>query len=248
MVSYEYISFSMKKKPFISVVVPAYNEENWIGKCLLALSAQNIPQREYEIIVVDNNSTDKTGYIAKKHHTRVVKENRKGNVYALITGIRRARGDIILLTDADTVVPESWIREYRTFFESHPLAVGATGPFRYTDGATYVQIYTKTLNRLCPRLLVSTMTGTNMGFRRDAYRKVGGFDPEINLQGDSNIGYKFQKIGYVGFLSKNSVQTSGRRFPNAFMLTKEIIMRILNHLHIRFTNKAVVFDFDDIRT
>jgi glycosyltransferase involved in cell wall biosynthesis len=88
--------------PKVSVVMPAFNEEKAIGSVIdgfrKELEAKKVP---YEIVVANNNSTDMTAEIALKHGARVVKEERQGYGYACIKALKEARGEIIILTEAD---------------------------------------------------------------------------------------------------------------------------------------------------
>src|ERR1700683_4962510 len=91
----------------ISVVIPAYNEEKYIGACL-----ENIikfePENLLEIIVVNNASTDGTAEAAAFPKTRVVNEPHKGLTWARQRGLLEARGDLIVCVDADSLMPEDW--------------------------------------------------------------------------------------------------------------------------------------------
>lgn len=90
----------------ISIVIPAYNEQDYIGGCLESVYRQIGPQDE--VIVVDNNCSDQTVSIAKKWPVKVVKESRQGKIFARTTGMNRARHQIIARIDADTVLPFGW--------------------------------------------------------------------------------------------------------------------------------------------
>src|SRR3989338_7574776 len=93
---------------YISVVIPVYDEEVLLGKCLQALSHQKRPPNE--IVVVDNNSTDASVKIARQFEkVRVVTETRQGMAYARDCGFKNARGDIVCQTDADSLPPYDWI-------------------------------------------------------------------------------------------------------------------------------------------
>src|ERR1035437_8508182 len=110
----------------ISVVVAAYNEEKDLPKCLTAITTQDFPKDDYEIIVVDNNSTDKTAEIAKSFGARVVQESKQGNTPAVKKGMDSATGEIIANTDADTVVFPDWLSTVKEIFADKDV-VGATG-------------------------------------------------------------------------------------------------------------------------
>jgi glycosyltransferase involved in cell wall biosynthesis len=97
--------------PFVSVVVPLYNEERWIDECLRALSAQQYPEDRYEILVIDNNSTDRSAErVALYPRVRLLREPVQGDFAARNRGIVEARGDILAFTDADTAPHPDWIR------------------------------------------------------------------------------------------------------------------------------------------
>lgn len=97
--------------PFISIVVPLYNEERWIDECIPALLAQDYPQDRHEIIVVDNNSTDRSAErVARYPRVRLLRQPVQGDFAARNLGISEARGEILAFTDADTAPHADWLR------------------------------------------------------------------------------------------------------------------------------------------
>jgi len=84
-----------------SVIIPARNAARTIGECLLAVLSQSVPRSLYEIIVVDDGSTDATARIARSHNVRVIPQPPLGVAAARNTGARAARGEILLFVDAD---------------------------------------------------------------------------------------------------------------------------------------------------
>ena len=115
----------------ISVVIPAYNEQDTLGRCLVSLQAQT--QKADEIIVVDNNSTDSTVRIAKQYDATVVSETSQGIMPAVFTGMSASSGDIIARCDADSVLPPNWLESIYAEFAEHPDAVAVTGPGEFYD-------------------------------------------------------------------------------------------------------------------
>lgn len=102
------------KNPKVSVIIPAYNEEKTLRRCLE--SVLNQTYKNYEVIVVDNNSTDKTKEIIKKFQDKNKKvryafERYRSRGAARNAGIKVAQGEIIAMTDSDCIVPENWIKE-----------------------------------------------------------------------------------------------------------------------------------------
>ena len=117
-------------RPFISVVIPAYNEEKYLPHCLKALKNQTYPKDRFDITVVDNNSKDKTAKIAKALGAKVITEKKQGHVFALNTGMTRAKGMLIAATDADTEVKKNWLEVIEGAF-SDPEVVAVTGSAHY---------------------------------------------------------------------------------------------------------------------
>jgi len=112
-------------RPKISVIIPAFNEEKYLPACLESLRKQSF--RDFEVIVVDNNSTDRTGEIARNYGFKVVEEKRQGMIPARERGFREAKAQIIARTDADTVVTPNWLKVIDESFRKNPFVVGMTG-------------------------------------------------------------------------------------------------------------------------
>ena len=127
-----------KENPLtISVVIPAYNEEKYLPLILQSIKKQSLTP--FEIIVADNNSTDRTAEIAKEYGARVVHVKEQGNVYAMKGGLDAARGDIIAGVDADTVVSTNWIEVINSAFRDDQV-VGATGSIRIADKTAFTSL------------------------------------------------------------------------------------------------------------
>ncbi len=104
-----------KKQLTLSVIIPAYNEEHHLKACLDSLAAQTV--KPDEVIVVDNNSTDKTPAIAKQYSfVRLVKEPKQGVVFARDKGFNEASSQLIGRIDADTILPADWISYIHNFY------------------------------------------------------------------------------------------------------------------------------------
>ena len=124
----------------LSVVVPAFNEEAYIGDCLRSLLHQ-IDQID-EVIVVDNGSTDGTRSIVADiagscDKVRLLTERRRGVIPARNTGLGAASAEILARIDADTYVDPGWAQAIRTFFSTNHEYDAATGPFSYHDGPNF---------------------------------------------------------------------------------------------------------------
>lgn len=156
-------------EPIISVIIPAYNEEKYLPDCLEALRHQDFPL-PYEIIVVDNKSTDKTPEIARKFGAKVINESQKGLLVSRDKGIRNAKGEIIAITDADTLVPKNWLLEIYREFKNDKNLVFLSGPYTTYDGPLWNKIWVKNvfflINFLAKIKIYLHSSGCNKAFKK----------------------------------------------------------------------------------
>ncbi|MBC7553778.1 MAG: glycosyltransferase [Taibaiella sp.] len=180
---------------FISVIIPARNESGNIGACIDALLVQKYHHQLYEIIVVDDHSTDGTADIVRGYaDSRVqcialadfIMPGEKMNSYkkaAIAAGISKSGGELIVTTDADCVAPNAWLRNLACVFEQQapsmivgPVIYNSTGgllpvfqliDFMGMQGVTAASHSLK-LGNMC--------NGANLAFTREAFNKVNGYE------------------------------------------------------------------------
>ena len=234
----------MKKTTLISVVVPTYNEESSIGRCLTALKNQTFPQKDYEIIVVDNNSTDKTTQTVSKIGVKIFSEKMQGYVFALIKGCSRAKGEIIAITDADTLVSRDWLEKiYQAFREDSQVAyLGGKAIF---EPKTFLSILIEPVWNLGCWLL-GFGPGFNLAFRKRVYRKIGGFRKEVNFDTDVDFCLRARKEGKVVFLWDNPVVSSSRHFRGIGGMIY-CLKGAINIISLFLFEKAPFFQFGEVR-
>ena len=208
----------------VSFVVPAYNEEALLPRCLEAITAEIARSgRAAEIVVVDNASTDRTREVAlATPGVRVVVEEERGLVPARRAGHRAARGKLIANIDADTIVPEGWLERTLSEFARDPDLVGLSGPYIYYDSPRSVRVAAACFYRcafvayLVVRFVMhagSMMQGGNFVVQRDALERAGGFDSEFRFYGeDTDLARRLSKVGSVKFSFRLVAFSSGRRF------------------------------------
>ena len=169
----------MKKTSLkISIVIPAYNEQDQIASCLEAIS--RLEDQPYEVVVVDNMSTDNTAKIAAQFpFVKVIKESKRGVVYARDCGFNAARGDIIGRIDVDTILTADWTAKLAEIFKDDSVQAVSGGLHFYDIGlsclvdradaywrAWMAKRMTKTNNMF--------LFGSNMAIRRSAWQAVKG--------------------------------------------------------------------------
>lgn len=175
--------------PFVSVVVAARNESHHIDACLTSLLNQDYPRTRYEVIVVDDHSEDDTLCRARRYEgprLRVLSlgEEREGKQRALDYGIEQSHGEIVASTDADCVVPKTWLRSLVEHFdEKTGVVVGFSTLDAPDDGESlFVKIQSLELLGLFAAFagalrwnLAVACTGNNLAYRRVVYQEFGGF-------------------------------------------------------------------------
>jgi len=196
--------------PRVSVVVPARNEEDYIGTCLDALFHQEPPPDE--VIVVDNGSKDATARIAKEKGARVVREPEPGVHRARQAGLEAARFEVVAQTDADTRVLPGWIAAIKRGFED-PDTVVTYGPIALYEAPVldrWLARYAFPLFlRLTALLGQPNVSGANHAVRREAALAVGGYDRPYAE--DIHLAKKLARLGRIRYLPNQRVLTSGRR-------------------------------------
>lgn len=162
----------------VSIVIPAYNEERHLRSCLEAITRQSA--QAYEIIVVDNNSSDRTAAIARSFKgVRVVSESRQGRNFARDAGFNAARGEIIGRIDADIVLPEQWVAHVQHFYAqlgNKQKAWSGAGLFYNVHFARLVSFAYGLLAFRLNKLLLGhyTLWGSNMAITKAQWLAVRG--------------------------------------------------------------------------
>ena len=180
---------------FVSIIVPAYNEAKHIQECITSLKSQNYPKNSYEIIVVDNESTDNTAQIASNNEVKLL-EKQPGNVGRMRNlGAKEARGEIVAFIDADCVVDPEWISR-ATELVSHQENAVFGGGCLLPPNPTIVEKYwlLGTPEAMLPRDLI----GASIVLRKNIFEEVGGFNEEITSGEDTELSKQAQNSGCTG--------------------------------------------------
>jgi peptidoglycan-N-acetylglucosamine deacetylase len=217
----------------ISVVIPAYNEEKLIGETLESLKKQDF-KGEYEIIVVDNGSWDKTAQVALSMGVKVVSCPQKGVAYARQQGAEAARGEIIVQADADTLYPTWWLTRIDSQFKRHPKAVAVAGTFIYKNppwwaGIEYfLRVFFGMLSALfCGRPLV--ISGANFAFYKKALFQIGGYEYNAYSSDQINIATRLSGVGKVIYDGRLYCATSNRSVAKPVLSIFVAFMRHLSY-------------------
>lgn len=198
------------RKPFISVIIPAHNEEQFLPPTLEALQRQNYPH--YEVIVVANGCRDRTTEAARAFGAKVVELKQRGLGPARNTGAREARGDLLVFLDADTLLdPGALAVIAREFGARH--AMGTVKGIPDSKRASYKLFYFWK-NFLHKSHAHHGSSGVIICWK-DQFEAAGGFDNELYLRENSDLMKKLRRFGGYKYVAGAAAVTSMRRYEKA---------------------------------
>ncbi len=184
----------------VSVVVPAYNAEKTVEACLRSLLDQTVPSSDYEVLLVDDGSTDRTGALAQQFPIRYFHQENRGPAAARNLGVENARGDIILFTDSDCVAKRDWVESMTRPFENGDIG-GVKGAYRTEQKglvARFAQVeFEERYELLNKHTYIDFVDSYSAAFRTSDFLKAGGFDtsfPRANNE-DTELSYKLARMG-----------------------------------------------------
>jgi cellulose synthase/poly-beta-1,6-N-acetylglucosamine synthase-like glycosyltransferase len=243
----------------MSFVIPAYNEEAYIGACVRSARREiRACGCDGEIIVVDNASTDHTAAVASAWpDVRVVFEPRKGLLFARQRGFEESCGDLLACIDADTIVPRGWIGRAMREFARNPRLACLSGPYVYYDLSSAVRVIV-TLWYLVALLFLgyinqylfrtgAMVQGGNYVVRRSALEKIGGYNTGIAFYGeDTDLARRLIRVGKVRFTPRLSLPASGRRLRKEGVFQTGVAYA-LNGLSVLTRGRPSTQKYTDIR-
>lgn len=213
----------MSDLPFISVIIPTYNRSRLLQQTVDTILAQTYPRQRWELILVDNGSTDDTArviaeMIARDEHVRGLTEKRKGAHFARNLGALAARGDLLYFTDDDMLAEPDMLERIVEGFDADSSVASVTGkvlPKWETEPPVWVLEHCRnellSLLDLGEALIVSDtdpgVFSCHQAVGRDVFMEAGGFNPDTNADlftGDNetglnikirNLGYRFAYVG-----------------------------------------------------
>lgn len=189
------------EKSFITILVPARNEEASLKDCLESLSRQRYPATHFEVIVIDDHSTDKTlqlarGFVKDRTNFRVLTndDGSQGKKAALSAGIQQAKGTIIATTDADCVIPATWLETIAAAFANENIQL-VCGPVKYKRSRKFLRHFLQ-IEQLSMQLLAGgaaklgfpmLCSGANLAYRKTFFLRHGGYANDPYVSGDDML-------------------------------------------------------------
>src|SRR3989344_7272915 len=222
-----------------SFIIPTLNEENYLEECLKSMKKQTM--NDYEIIIVDSYSKDNTLKIAKKYGAKVFFEKRRGPGVARNTGAKKARGDILIFCDADVRFGKNFLEKMSEKFKKN-IGGGICNLVPYDSGRKSIQINYKLANSIA-RFFISLgiiiTAGSCFAYRRNVFKKTGGFNIKFMTNEDHELAKRASKFGRFRFFNEIKIGTSTRRIQKWGLVKsykiyiKSTLIYWLNHGYIK---------------
>lgn len=184
--------------PTVSIIVPAYNAAAVLPTCLESLLAQDYPADSYEVVVVENGSSDETVQVASAYPVQVLQSDVRGPAAARNLGIEYSTGEIVAFTDADCIAASNWLSELVPLYRDDVTA-GVGGSIlaykrenptlveRFSDEHSPLVNYWSGEAEFLPHLYTA-----NASFRRAVLGQVGGFNPRLYTGEDVDLSWRVQ--------------------------------------------------------
>ena len=186
--------------PRVSVIVPVYNGEDTIAACVESILAQSLPRDDFEVILIDNASSDGTPAVLERYrdHAVILHESKRGPSAARNRGLRNATGEIVAFTDADCIVHRDWLS--RIIEPLRDPTVGIVGGMiQSVRPCNAVEEFGERIHdhRLAIEYYSPPYAITmNWASRRADLEKVGLFDEELLRCEDCDLAYRLVAAGY----------------------------------------------------
>jgi len=215
----------------LSVVICTYNRDKYIYNVLKSIAENNFSIEKYEIILINNNSSDNTESECYRFQSdfsfvtfNYFMEKEQGLSYARNRGIKESSGDFIIYVDDDATVNQEYLQSYYNFFEQYPLAMAAGGaviPIYETKKPKWLSYFTTQLitcyfnkgEKIIPFGKFGFPRGGNVAYRKDVFDKIGLFNVELGRNGGNLIGAEEKDIF-------DKMRTANMKFyyiPNAIL-------------------------------
>jgi glycosyltransferase involved in cell wall biosynthesis len=217
-------------QPKVSFIVPCYNSESTIAACLESIFSQTLSPELYEVLVIDNGSSDHTLFKVEKFPVLALSEPLRGPSFARNAGISKARGEYLAFVDSDVILDPDWaenlLEEMGDYFDG---AQGQIIPSSKTNGTRWLDVYrfemaglmTKQtfLNLRWFNLVIPLLNTAACMYRASAVRKVGGFNERLRRCEDNDLTEKIIALG-GSILGTTKVKASVYYSPGIFAYLK----------------------------
>ena len=240
----------MNEHEIISIIIPVYNGSKYLHRCLSSILASSYTF--YEIIVVDDCSTDNSKNIAEDFGTRVYElSQQSGPAAARNFGVNQANGDILLFLDSDIQIQRGTLSRISGIFRDNPNISAVFGSYdNAPEEKDVVSQYKNLLHHYTHQHAdkdAKTFWAGCGAVRKEAFQKVGGFDqkryPNPSIE-DIELGYRMKRMGYEILLDKETQVKHLKRWTLTSLLRADIFYRAVPWSTLIFENSHMVNDLN----
>lgn len=240
----------MDRQPFISIIIPVYNGTKFLNQCLEALSASSYSS--YEVIVVDDASTDDSAEIARGKGVTVLQLPRQsGPAAARNYGAQQAKGDILFFVDSDVLVQRGTVARVAADFQQNPDIAAVFGsyddsPAEHNFLSQYKNLLHHFVHQQSSREAATFWAGCG-AIRREVFQEVGGFDqkryarPSIE---DIELGYRMRRMGYRIMLDKHLQAKHLKQWRFGSLLRADILYRAVPWTQLILESREMLEDLN----
>jgi len=180
---------------FVSIIIPAFNAEQYIEKCLLSLQGLDYPKDKYEVLVIDNGSSDRTVEVAKHCSAQLWEEG--GTISRLRNfGVEKSKGSILAFLDADCVAPSHWLKEGIQLLKNEKI--GAVGSWYQLPADTTLVERVWDLQMSSRREKIGDINWVpsgNLIMTKSVFYSVGGFEEDLTTSEDVDLCQRVREQG-----------------------------------------------------
>lgn len=237
-------------QPLVSIVIPTYCEEQHIERCLKSIRRQKFQKGAIEVIVVDSDSPDNTKALAKQYTNKVLNIETRGVSKARNMGAQKAKGELLIFLDADTLLDSSFISKmYESFADSRVAYVSGSlvGLERSGIADNLFKLFhyglVNKVAALTAKLGFPLFPTVCCACRKRVFRKIGGFDENLAIAEDLVFSLKMGKVGKCLVNGEAKAHTSLRRVKKHGKM-KNYFIYFKNYLRVFVLNqKPWIHDF-----
>lgn len=194
--------------PFVSIIVPVYNGESTIKNCLEYIFRLKYPREKLEVTLIDDGSTDKTLEIAKEYPVRIIQNQHGGYPTAMNTGIKVAKGEIVVNIDADTYITEDWLSKIVSEFKDPSVGIASGYIATLSTSGFWARMRSFMAEDRYDKMkskYVDFITSTCTAYRKNLFEAVGLFDGKLSWNCDEDLSHRAFKKGWKILLVKEAI-------------------------------------------
>ncbi len=222
--------------PFVSVLIPAHNEENSIARCIASVQATGWPSDRLEILVIDHQSTDGTAAVARDAGARVIGADRRKRIGAVRNvGLAAAQGDVVAFVDADCTVPRTWLSSAVSILVSDPRigAVGGGPALAPEDGTWVERCLAPTQGQSGIVREAITLVTYSFITRTKLLRDLGNFNESVVSGEDDDMSNRIRRHGLI-LIATSDCRVVHHGFARTLrQIVRKEIWHGSNHIEVR---------------